>query len=160
LPQVQQPNQFEQLLDQRLAPIQKFLQAQQQREQQQAQQVEQQAVQTVTQMADDPRFPYFQDVREEMADIIEMGARRGVAITLDDAYNKAVRMNDSTFSATTVRDSTQSATQQALAAHREAQLAKGASVSVSGSPAGVGKNVGNPSDLRGTIASMFDGGRL
>lgn len=158
--QVQQQSTIEQLLEQKLAPFQQFLQTQQQREQQQRQQTEQQVVSTVEQMAHDAKYPYFEEVRQDMADIVEMNARRGVAISLDDAYTRAVRMNDGTFQAASVRDSTQSATQQALDAHRAAQAAKGASVSVSGSPSSSGRNAGDPSNLRGTIEAAFGGGRL
>jgi hypothetical protein len=158
--QIQQQSTIEQLLEQKLAPFQQFIQTQQQREQQVRQQTEQQVVGTVQEMANDPKYPYFSDVREDMADIIELGARKGVYISLPEAYNKAVRMNDDVFQATSVRDSTQGATQAALDAHRAAQAAKGASVSVSGSPTGTGRNLGNPSDLRGTIEAQFGGGRL
>lgn len=160
-----QPNnlsQIEQLVNQRLAPVMDFLGQQQQREQAQVRQIEQQAVHTVETMAMDPQYPYFEDVRQDMADIIEMGARRGVAISMEDAYTRAVRMNDDTFQATSARESTQQATQQALQAHQAAQKAKGAAVSVSGSPMATGTNAGNPADLRGTIAAAFSdtGGRL
>ena len=158
--EVQAQSNIEQLLEQKLAPFQQFLQTQQQREMQQRQQVEQQATVTVQQMAQDDRYPYFEDVRADMADIIEMNARRGVAISLQDAYTRAVRMNDGTFQASSVRDQTQGATQQALEAHRAAQAAKGASVSVSGSPTGNGRNAGDPSNLRGIIETAFGGGRL
>jgi len=158
--QVQQQSTIEQLLERKLAPFQQFIQTQQEREQQQVRQQQEQVTSTVQDMASDPKYPYFQDVRSDMADIIEMGARRGVAISLEDAYTKAVRMNDDVFQATSVRDSTQGATQAALDAHRAAQAAKGASVSVSGSPTGTGRNLGNPSDLRGTIEAQFSGGRL
>ena len=161
-PQVQQISQVEQLLNQRLAPVMDFLGQQQQREQAQVRQIEEQAVHTVESMAMDPKFPYFEDVRQDMADIIEMGSRRGVAISMEDAYTRAVRMNDDTFQATTARESTQQATQAALQAHQIAQKAKGAAVSVSGSPMATGTNAGNPGDLRGTIAAAFGntGGRL
>jgi len=158
--QVQQQSTIEQLLERKLAPFQQFIQTQQEREQQQVRQQQEQVTSTVQDMANDPKYPYFQDVRSDMADIIEMGARRGVAISLEDAYTKAVRMNDDVFQATSVRDSTQGATQAALEAHRAAQAAKGASVSVSGAPTGTGRNLGNPSDLRGTIEAQFSGGRL
>jgi hypothetical protein len=148
------------LLEQKLAPLQQFIQTQQEREQQHIRQEREQVASTVNDMANDSRFPYFQEVRSDMADIIEMGMRRGVAISLEDAYTKAVRMNDDVFQATSVRDSTQGATQAALEAHRAAQAAKGASVSVTGSPTGTGRNLGNPSDLRGTIEAQFSGGRL
>ena len=163
-PQQQNPqvSQIEQLLNERLAPVMNFLGQQQQREQAQVRQIEEQAVHTVETMATDPNYPYFEDVRQEMADIIEMGARRGVAISMEDAYTRAVRMNDTTFQATNVRETSQAATQAALQAHQIAQKAKGAAVSVSGSPSATGTNAGNPADLRGTIAAAFGntGGRL
>lgn len=158
--QVRQQSTIEQLLEQKLAPFQQFLQSQQQREQQQYRQQQEQVNSTVHDMATDPRYPYFNEVRSDMADIVELGARRGVAISLEQAYARAVRMNDDVFQATSVRDSTQGATNAALEAHRAAQAAKGASVSVSGSPTGTGRNLGNPSDLRGTIEAQFSGGRL
>jgi hypothetical protein len=158
---VQQMSQIEQLLEQRLAPVQQFLQKQQQSEQQQAYRIEQEAVQTVESMSDNPQFPYFDDVREDMADLIEMSAKRGIAVSMEEAYSRAVRMNDTTYQAVQSRQSSQSATQAALAAHQQAQKAKGAAVSVSGNPSAAGNSF-SPSDLRGTIEAAFgnSGGRL
>lgn len=155
-PEVQQLSQVEQLLNQRLQPMMTFLERQQQMERQQLQQIEQQAVMTVEQMAQDPDYPYFSEVRNDMADLIEIFAKKGVSLSLQEAYNKAVRINDGTFQAANIRSSTQSATQAALNAHQQAQKAKGAAVSVSGSPTGIGQSAGNPSDLRGTIAGALD----
>jgi hypothetical protein len=154
-PEVEQQSSIEKLLEQKLAPFQQFIQSQQQREQQHRQQVEQEVVHTVESMATDPNFPYFNEVRADMADIIEMGSRRGVAISLEQAYARAVRMNDDTYQASSGRESSQAATQAALQAHQAAQRAKGAAVSVSGSPSMPGGNSGNPSDLRGTISSLL-----
>ena len=157
-PEVQQQAAIEQLLEQKLAPFQQFIQSQQQREQQQRAQVEQEVEHTVESMAADAaQFPYFEEVREDMADLIQLGAQKGVYISLPEAYNKAVRMNDGTFQAVSVRDSSQAATQAALQAHQAAQKAKGASLSVSGAPSAPGTNAGNPNDLRGTIESLFGG---
>jgi hypothetical protein len=153
--EVQQQSALERMLEQKLSPIQQFIASQQQRDQQHRQQVEQEVTHTVETMATDPNFPYFDDVRADMADIIEMGAKRGVAISLEQAYSRAVRMNDETYQATTVRESSQAATQAALQAHQAAQRAKGAAVSVSGSPSMPGGNQGNPNDLRGTIAELL-----
>jgi len=156
LPQpVQQMSQIEQLLEQRLAPVQQFLQKQQQQEQMVNQRIEQEAVQTVESMSNNPEYPYFEDVREDMADIIEMNAKRGVAVSMTDAYNRAIRMNDSTFSASQSRSNSQSASQSALQAHQAAQRAKGASASVSGNPTGVGSNLSQPTDLRGAIEAAY-----
>jgi len=154
-PAVQQQTQIEQLLEQKLAPLMNFYQQSQRQQQIQAEKASQEAVMTVEQMAVDPQYPYFDDVREDMADIIEINSRKGVYISIQEAYNKAVRMNEVTYQASTMRDSSQGATQQALAAHQAAQAAKGAAVSVSGAPSGVGSNFGNPADLRGTIESAL-----
>ena len=157
----QQQSNIEQLLEQRLAPVQQFIQRQQEQENRQRQQVQQEAAHTVESMAvDADNYPYFDEVREDMADMIELSARRGVALSLEDAYARTVRMNDGLFNASTVRDSSQAATQAALDAHRAAQAAKGASVSVGGSPTGTGRNAGNPADLRGIIENAFGGGRV
>jgi hypothetical protein len=159
--EVQQQSNLEKLLEQKLAPFNQFLTAQQQRELQQQQRAEQELTQTVESMASDPQFPYFNEVREDMADLIDLAAKKGLYLSLPEAYSKAVRMNDSTFQASATRNSSQAATQAALQAHQAAQKAKEAAVSVSGSPSGVGGNVGNPSDLRGTILSAFgETGRL
>jgi len=47
--------------------------------------------QKVVDFSNDKEF--FADVRLDMADLIEMSEKRGVALSLDDAYNKAVAMN-------------------------------------------------------------------
>jgi hypothetical protein len=156
--EVQQQTAIERLLEQKLQPLQQFIQSQQQREQQQVRQVEEQAVHTVESMALDPKFPYFDEVRQDMADLIETASRRGIYLSLEQAYTKAVRMNDDTYQATSVRTESQAATSAAMQAHQAAQKAKGASVSVSGNPSGGSPGVvSDPSNLRGTIESLWSG---
>jgi hypothetical protein len=150
---------IERLLDQRLQPVMSFVEQQRLAQQQLAQQEAESIDVTIAEMADNPDYPYFEDVRNDMADLIEMNARRGVALSLSDAYTRAVRMNDTAAAATSIRSSTQAATQAALQAHQEAQRAKGAAVSVGGSPAsGGGKRLADPSNLRNVIANAIGGG--
>ena len=150
----QQQLQIQQLLDQRLAPLTSFIQQQQQREQQLVQQRDQQAQMTVEQMAQDPKYPYFDDLRTEMADLIDMSAKRGVYLSLEEAYSKAVRMND--------LDVPQQAQAQAQEAQRRAQAARAASSSVSGSPVPQSMGEPDPSDLYALLSSHYDqsGGRI
>jgi hypothetical protein len=124
-----------QLVDQRLAPLQQRFQADEQRE-------VQQVAQTIQAMEDNPDYPYFDEVRGEMADLIEMNFKRGEAISLDDAYNRVTGYKG--YGKPNMAEQTQ----RALAA----------SVSVGGSPASV-SNVGNPADLRGTILKALEGGK-
>jgi hypothetical protein len=157
-PEVAQQSALEQLLEQKLAPVQQFIQSQQQREAQQRAQVEQEIDHTIESMAANPeQFPYFEEVREDMADLIDLAAKKGVALSLEDAYHRAVRMNDGAYQASSVRESSQAATQAALQAHQQAQRAKGASLSVSGAPSTPGSGGPNPNDLRGTIESLLGG---
>jgi hypothetical protein len=156
-PEVQQQSALERMLEQKLAPLQQFMTTQQQREQQERAKVEEEVNQTVESMSGNTAYPYFDEVRSDMADLIDLAAKKGLYLSLPEAYNRAVRMNDETFQASSVRDSSQAATQAALQAHQAAQKAKGASLSVSGAPAAPGNNVGNPSDLRGTIEGLFGG---
>lgn len=130
----------QQQLQQALAPLYQ----QQQREHQR---VVHQAVQTVEQMALDPKYPYFEDVRSMMADIIDLNRERGVEIPLDQAYKMAVNMNPELSSMT-----------QATQLHSRAQRAAAAGVSVSGNPVGGGQQAHVTSgNLRDDIEAAFGG---
>lgn len=141
-------SEVDRLVAQRLAPLQQFVNQQQQQAlfQQQAQQ--QSALETIEKMAqDDINFPHFDAVRQDMADIIEINQRRGISVDLKTAYSRAVAMN-SNLGGTRMTPQQQ--------AHARAQRALGASVSVGGSPSGVptGGKAGS-TDLRGTIEAAF-----
>jgi hypothetical protein len=130
----------QQQLQQALAPLYQ----QQQREHQR---VVQQAVQTVEQMALDPKYPYFEDVRSMMADIVDLNRERGVEIPLDQAYKMAVNMNPELSSMT-----------QATQLHSRAQRAAAAGASVSGNPVGGGQQAHVTSgNLRDDIEAAFGG---
>jgi hypothetical protein len=153
-PQGFDPNYVNQLvqqqLQQALAPI---YQERQQREQQ----VVQQATQTVEQMSLDPKYPYFDEVREEMADLIEVASRRGVALSLEDAYNRAVVINPGASG----QQSRQATMTQANAQHQQAQRAKIAASSVNGAPASGGSNAyAGDGSLRGSIEAAFNNARV
>lgn len=157
-PEVAQQSALEQLLEQKLAPVQQFIQSQQQQAAQQRHRMEQEIDYTVESMvADVERFPYFEEVREDMADLIDIAAKKGAVLSLEEAYRRAVRMNDGAYQASSVRESSQAATNAALQAHQQAQRAKGASLSVSGAPSTPGSGGPNPNDLRGTIESLLGG---
>jgi len=107
-------------------------------------QIQQQADLTVEQMGLDPKYPHFEDVRMDMADLMELAASRGRPMTLEEAYAKAVSL--SPFAAQ----------QQAQDAHQRALKAQAASSSVGGAPAASGqqKFVGDGT-LRGDIEAAF-----
>ena len=117
---------MEQVLNQRLAPVQQMLTQFQQAQLAQQQRVAEQAQTEVERFLD--RAEFGNDVREDMADLMETAARRGQNLSLADAYKKACLMNDRVMSVLRARKQSQGAQQQTQAAQR----ARSAAVSVSG----------------------------
>jgi hypothetical protein len=124
-----------QLVEQRLAPLTQRFQAEEQRE-------VQQVAQTIQSMENNPDYPHFEEVRGEMADLIEINFKRGVSVSLSDAYDRVTGYRG--YGKPNKAE--------------ETQRALNASVSVGGSPAAT-VNAGNPLDLRGTILKALEGGR-
>jgi hypothetical protein len=151
----------EQLLAQRLAPFQQYITQAQQREAQREQLTNRELGQTIEQMASDPKFPFFEDVREDMGDIIDLQAKKGVYLSLEQAYTRAVAMNPEVSAQVAAQRDAEAKRAAALEAHNKAQKALKASVSVGGSPGGVPSGTSVASDRRATIAAAFDalGGR-
>jgi hypothetical protein len=149
-------SQVEQLLAKRLAPLNQFLIQQRQREQQAEQEQTQQVGTTIAQMAADPKYPHFEAVRMDMADIIDIASKRGQRYTLEEAYSRAVAMNPEV--------SKQVATQQTEATRRAAaqrtnaaaQRALAASVSVGGAPSGIPTGTPTGGDRRAVIEAAFE----
>jgi len=151
------------ILQQELAPVRQFMQTQAQRTQQQEQQENNQLMSEVDQMAaDDVKYPYFQEVREDMADIVELSAKKGVYVTMAEAYNKACQLNPAVAAE---MEQARLAEQRRIAAvgnDTRARRAIAASRSITGSSSGAPTgSLPGPTDRRGTIAAAFDslGGR-
>lgn len=121
------PPELQQMLAQQLAPIQQFMQQFQQNQQQTQQQQLQQATQSLEEFANDPANEFVYDVGQDMADLLELAAKRGQVLTLQDAYRRATLAHPSISQILENRRATQGATQQTAAARR----AKNAAASVS-----------------------------
>lgn len=143
-----QTTQVEQLLNQKLAPVQQMLTQFQQAQQMQQQRVAQQAQGEVEQFLSKAEFA--NDVREDMADIMEMAAKRGQPITLAEAYKKACMANDTIRGIIGKRIQAQRAQQGT----QTAQQAKSKAVSVSGS-APMGAMRQDPTDIRSAIEAAI-----
>lgn len=139
---------MEQVLNQRLAPMQNMLTQFQQAQLQQQQQATQAAQTEVSTFLD--RAEFGEDVREDMADIIESYSRRGQSITLQDAYKKACLMNDNVRSVLSQRVKAKGAQQSTQAA----QKARSAAVQVSGS-APMGALRQESTDVRSAIEAAI-----
>ena len=139
---------IDQVLNQRLAPLQNMFQQFQQVQEQQQQRVAQQTQSEVEQFLSKAEFG--NDVREDMADLIEAAHRRGQSMTLKQAYDKACMLNDSVAKVMQQRRMAQGAQVQTQAAQR----ARSAAVSVSGS-APVGGLQQPATDVRSAIEAAI-----
>ena len=139
---------IDQVLNQRLAPVQQMLTQFQQAQQMQQQRVAEQAQSEVGQFLQ--RAEFGEDVREEMADLLEAAQRRGQNLSLADAYKKACMLNDRVRSVLQSRAKARGAQTQTQAAQR----ARSAAVSVTGAaPAGALRQ--DPTDVRSAIEAAI-----
>lgn len=103
-------------------------------------------------------YEFFYDVIDDMADLMELAARRGVALTAQQAYTRAVNSNPDIAGIVREREAEKLKREAAEKLNQQAQAAKKAAVSVSG--AALGKPTtqisGNAGDLRSTISAAMD----
>ncbi len=67
---------------------------------------------------------FFEDVRDEMADLIEVFSKRGVALSLEDAYNKAIALHPEISQVLSQRQQAQSAGASTARSRRAASSVK------------------------------------
>lgn len=79
------------MVQQQIAPMQEYVSGLQQREVQAAQEAQAQVDSHVEQFL--LTQPHAEELRETMADVVEIGARQGRTLTLEEAYDAAMRMH-------------------------------------------------------------------
>ena len=94
---------------------------------------------------------YFEEARPVMIQLLQSG----VAGTLEEAYEKAIRLNDDIFSQTQQRSQAEAAAQKSSSANRAAKAAKAAAVSVKSSTPG-SKTTTKAQDRRSMLLEQFD----
>ena len=137
-------------LEQEIAPVKQFMSQFQQMQQAQEMQLQQQAGGTVQSFLADPKHEFAMDVKDDMADLIELAHKRGREMSLEEAYERATRAHPSISKILAKRD-------QAAAAQgrtQVAQRARSAAVSVSGAPS-VGPSGSDANDLRSALENAF-----
>ena len=112
-----------------------LMQAAQQRRAQQEQQVMRDVEREMQAFAADPKHEFYDDVREIMADVLEIADRQNLNISLEDAYTRACHLHPQIGQTMLARQQGQTAQNLTQAAQR----AKAAAVSVKGAAP-----VGNP----------------
>lgn len=79
---------------------------------------------------------FFEDVRQDVADLLEMAARRGQALTLQDAYDRVVRMHPEISGIVAQREAAAKAKEQQAAMAKTRNAASSVRSSPSAAPAG------------------------
>lgn len=137
---------LQQAIQQELAPVRQFMSQIESMKYQREQQLAQETTQTVEQFIQAQEFG--QDVREEMADIMEVAARRGRDMTLEQAYNQAVRLHPTISKIVSQRE-------QVSQGARPLAQRKAAASSVSGS-APIGAPQQSADDIRSAIEAAIE----
>lgn len=114
-------------------PMFEFMQTVQQRQQAAQIEAEAEAQAAVQSFAEKP---FFEDLREEMADIMELAAKRGVSMTLEQAYNRAVQQNEEISTIIKQREKAAAARNPVSEAAATLARARRAASTVSGGPSG------------------------
>jgi hypothetical protein len=148
VPEDPQQHQFETMIDQKLAPINQVMEQLNQMQagkQQQTAVAAQQEIQQFEQQAE-----FLSDVRNDMADLIDMAAARGHDMGLEEAYNKACIMSPQISQILEQRKQTAALTsgQQNI----NAKLAAGSSIT--GQPNGT--STAAPTSLRAQLEAAWD----
>ena len=126
-PQVSQSAALQQMVSHELAPIRQFMTQQQQFLAQQDQALGEKANAELEKFAAEHEF--YNDVRETMADLIEAASRRGGALSLTAAYDRAIMLHEPVRQVIEARKQRQAAQNS----QRQADTARRNATSVSGS---------------------------
>jgi len=140
---------LKQQYEQQLAPLrqmQEQFQQQQYYQQQQAQQATQAELQQFASQAE-----FMEDVRMDMADLMDLASQQGKQITLQEAYDRACWANPEIRNVLTKRQQAE----QAQQVNQTAQRAKRAAVSVSGSAPPSGSQTSGGGNLRDDLEFAF-----
>jgi hypothetical protein len=132
-----------------LKPIHQFMSQAEQMRQQQIQHVQSQAETVVAQYAE--KLEFFEDLREEMADIMEVAAARGKEMSMEQAHAMAVNLNPEIKK---ILDQRKRAARQTDP--NKINRARRASSSIKGAPNGAGNSQGKPTSRRQALLEAWD----
>ncbi len=144
----------QQMLQQELAPIRNFMGNFQQQEQRTVQEAQTTMENEVADFA--AKNEFFEDVREDMADIMDLAAKRGRSMTLEDAYKKACAEDPEISKVLKQREAAARASRRPRTSDHTGGRKRHAASSVPSSPpSGTADGEGDTS-IRGAIERAFD----
>ena len=133
-PNAQLASQLRREMQQQLQPVLGFFNQVQGRQQAAFQQINEKASGEVQSFGEDGAHEFFEDVRNDMADIIDFHTARGQVISLQEAYDRAINFNPQLREVVAKRAESERANAAAAAAQRARRTA--ASISSAPAPAG------------------------
>jgi hypothetical protein len=145
-PQNSQESELQQLIDQRMQPVNQLLQRLDQTQQQSVQQSQEAANKQVAEF----KGEFLSDVRNDMADLLDMAAARNQPMSLQEAYDKAVILRPDLQKILTKRKQNEELTGRRNNIGNKMNAAS----SISGSRGGMAS--GNSDSLRGAIEDAWD----
>lgn len=148
-PEQQENQRIEQMVAQRLAPFEQMMGQQNAYAEQQKAQQQEAANNEVATFAQNAEF--FNDVRQDMADLVDMADKRGYPMSMQEAYDKACALKPEIQSVLAERQQRQSL----MASNNSIASKRNAASSVNGQQIGGGGGSGGMS-MRDTIASAWD----
>ncbi len=140
-PEPSQNEQIQQMINKQMAPVHQQLQQYQQRDQQMRQQGQEQIKGKIREFAQANEF--YGDLSETMADIMDIAARNGREMGLQEAYDAAAWQHPEIRKVMLARQS-----------QGQVQQRKRAASSIHGTPGGEGSSA-SPADLRSTLEQAF-----
>lgn len=137
------------MIDERMAPVNQLLEQMNQNKQSMAQQQQTDTNNNIAEFGKTAEF--LEDVRDDMADLLQMAGKRGDTMTLQQAYDKACAINPqiSNVMAKRASDATILGSQNNIAAKRNAAS------SISGNSGGHA-NANSSGGLRGALMNAFE----
>ena len=142
---------FQAALQQELAPIRQFM-GDLNTQRQNYHDNQQYSINTeIDTFAQNPANEFFEDVRENMADLMEMASNRGEAMTIQESYDRACRMDPGIYDIISKRGAADTAAgrKKTMAAKRHAAS------SIQGNAVGNQEGQG-PTTIRGAITDAWD----
>lgn len=149
-PQAQGTSQLEVAIQRQLQPVHDFMNKMQQTQAQREAQMRADADRVVEQFA--AKNEFFEELREDIADLMEVAANRGREMSLEQAYKIAVSTHPEYSAAVQQRAAAAKAQQNSS----NIQKARNAASSVRGNPALGSPDKGGPSSRRDDIAAAWE----
>lgn len=139
-------------IDERLKPVQEFMSTLQGNQRQQMERLAQESSQTIQEFAQDPKNEFFNDLAEDIADLLELAANRGRVMSMKEAYDLAASQHPEISKVISQRKAAEQAAKDAENLRRSRRAA---SSQPTGTPGGVGGATAKPGNRKEAIEQAW-----